>query len=185
VCTRQCKQQQERAHTFHVTALGFSSQRKRQQERRAYHPNNYTRVQTQGLSQSSSALLSRLACVLNQSKSVVSDQEHSTVWFSDRWKFFARKFEFWSQKSFFLEKSPYVSKGWLFGIMGYFLACTYVTVNPLEFSPEKIVSAHFPLDYDTPGPRLISGPGMRNRTLVGHESLICSKMRFTKTELVQ
>jgi len=44
------------AHTLQVTALEFSSQRKRQQER-GYHPNTHTRVQTQGLSQSSSALL--------------------------------------------------------------------------------------------------------------------------------
>jgi len=49
---RQRKQQQERAaHTLQVTALEFSSQRKRQQER-AYPPNNNRRVQTQGMSQS-------------------------------------------------------------------------------------------------------------------------------------
>ena len=40
----------------------FSTQR---QQERAYHPNNNTRVQTQGLSQSSSALLPPL-CVLSQ-----------------------------------------------------------------------------------------------------------------------
>jgi len=63
---RQRKQQQEvAAHTLQVTALDFSSRRKRQQER-AYHPNNHARIQTQGLSQSSSALLPPLDCVLNQ-----------------------------------------------------------------------------------------------------------------------
>jgi len=63
-CTRQRKQQQERAaHTLQVTALEFSSH-PRQQER-AYHPNNHTQVQTQGRSQSTSALLPPLDCVLN------------------------------------------------------------------------------------------------------------------------
>ena len=65
VCTRQHKQQQERAaHTLQITVMESSSQRKRQQER-ADHPNNNTRVQTQGLSQISSALLPPF-CVLNQ-----------------------------------------------------------------------------------------------------------------------
>jgi len=52
---------QAAAHTLEGKALEFSSQRKRQQER-TYHPNNHTRVQTQGLSQSSSALLPPLVC---------------------------------------------------------------------------------------------------------------------------
>ena len=44
------------AHTLQVTALKFSSQRKRHQKR-AYHLNNHIQSQTQGPSQSSSALL--------------------------------------------------------------------------------------------------------------------------------
>jgi len=63
VWTHQRKQKQERAaHTLQVTALEFSSH-PRQQER-AYHPNYYTRVQTQGLSQSSSALLPQRDCLI-------------------------------------------------------------------------------------------------------------------------
>ena len=49
------------------------------------------------------------------------------------------------------------------------------------------------LEVDPPFYTLVSGEsgistsaqGWRNRTLIGHELLICSKMCFTKTDLVQ
>ena len=105
-CTRQRKQQQERtAHTLQVTALEFISH-SRQQER-AYHPNNHTRVQTQGLSQSSSVLLPPHDCVLNWLIPIKNGWGFNS-WIL--WNFFAGNFEFCSQRSFFFRKtSPYVA----------------------------------------------------------------------------
>jgi len=118
VCTRQRKRQQERAtHTLQVTALEFSSQRKRQQES-TYHPNNRTRVQTQGLSRSSSALLP--PCVLNQ----IGWTQLRTLVFQQL-KIFGREFQILDQKSIF--SALRVMKGgggWLIGwLMVYFPAC--------------------------------------------------------------
>jgi len=59
---------------------------------RAFHPNNYTRVQTQGLSQSSSALLPPLGCWIKLLTPVKNG------WFFISYNSFARNLEFWSQK---------------------------------------------------------------------------------------
>jgi len=128
VCTRQRKQQQERAaHTLQVTAIEFSSQR-------AYHLNNNTRVQTQGLSQSSSALLPPL-CVLNQ-----IGRSRLKTWGFNSWVlntsiFFAGNFEFWSQNLLFFEKKAHTLRvtkggvGWLVGGAYGLLLGMYVMVK--------------------------------------------------------
>jgi len=123
VCTRQCKQQQERAHTFQVTALEFSSQRKRQQER-AYHPNNHTRVQTQGLSQSSSAQLPRLACVLNQTNRLSLIKNIQLFGFPTGGIFLLGSSNFGAKTHFFLKKRPYVSLvAWDYGLLVSMYIC--------------------------------------------------------------
>ena len=119
---------QAAAHTCQVKALEFSSQRKRQQER-AYHPNNHTRVQTQGLSQSSSALLPPLGCWIKLLTPIKNG------WIFNSCIFFAGNFEFWSQKSIFFEKKAHTLRvtkgrwGWLVGLTYGLLFGIHVTVK--------------------------------------------------------
>ena len=108
--------------------------------RRVYHPNNHTRVQKQGLSQSSSALSPPLDCVLNQIgctrlrtrgfNNRGFNSGFSTVGYSIVGKFSPEISNNWAKNKFFPKNKPIRcvlrkvgGLDWLVGLMGYFSSC--------------------------------------------------------------